>query len=249
MNVGRILLVIAVLVLLYIVIRYFFSSTNTLTATIMPGTTQQQITADKLATNSSGANSSNFTYSIWFYIDDWNYRYNERKVLFGRMGSPTSSNTSGSVSDVGGVNPCPLVSFGAIENNLSIAITCAAPDADKKTNTTVHKCNISNVPIQTWTNLLISAYGRTLDIYMDGKLVNTCLLPGIAMINNSADVYVTPNGGFSGWTAKLQYFPNASNPETAWDIYKQGYGSSMFSSYNIKVTFSKNGVESNGFTI
>jgi hypothetical protein len=69
------------------------------------------------------------------------------------------------------------------------------------------------------------------------------------MINTNSDVYVTPNGGFSGWTARLQYFPNATNPQTAWDIYKQGYGASMFSSYNIKVSFTKNGVESNGFTI
>lgn len=249
MDIGRILLFIVILVLLYIVVRYFFSSTTTLTASIMPGTTQQQISADKLATNSSGTNSSNFTYSFWFYIDDWNYRYNERKVLFGRMGSPTSSSTSGSVSDVGGINPCPLVSFGAIENNLNIALTCAATNSENNSNKIVHTCSVSNVPIQAWTNLLISAYGRTLDIYMDGKLVNTCLLPGIAMINNSADVYITPNGGFAGWTAKLQYFPNATDPETAWEIYKEGYGSSIFSSYNIKVSFTKNGVESSGFTI
>jgi len=249
MDISRIILIIVILVLLYIIIQYFLSTTSTLTSGIMPGTTQQQISASKLSPNSSRTNASNFTYSIWFYIDDWNYRYNERKVLFGRMGGPTSSTSSGSVSDVGGVDPCPLVSFGAIENNLNIALTCAAENAKTTSNTKVHTCTVNNIPIQTWTNLLISVYGRTMDIYLDGKLVNTCLLPGIAMINTSADVYVTPSGGFSGWTGKLQYFPNATNPQTAWDIYKIGYGGSMFSSYNVKVSFTKNGVESNGFTI
>jgi len=249
MDISKIILIIVILVLIYIVIQYFLSTTSTLTSGIMPGTTQQQISANKLTSNSSRTNASNFTYSIWFYIDDWNYRYNERKVLFGRMGGPTSSTTSGSVSDVGGVDPCPLVSFGAIENNLNIALTCAAENAKTTSNTTVHTCTVNNVPIQTWTNLLMSVYGRTMDIYLDGKLVNTCLLPGIAMINTDADVYVTPNGGFSGWTGKLQYFPNATNPQTAWDIYKEGYGGSMFASYNVKVSFTKNGVESNGFTI
>ncbi len=75
-------------------------------------------------------------------------------------------------------------------------------------NTVVHTCTVANVPIQKWVNLVLSVYGRTMDLYIDGKLVRTCLLPGIASVNSSADIYVTPAGGFDGWTSRLQYFPD-----------------------------------------
>ena len=247
MKIGRIFFVIIIFVLIYLFIRYFYKSEYTLSSVVTAGTTQQHISANNLAKNSSGANSSNFTYSIWFYIDDWNYMYNSTKVLFGRMGAPTSSVPTEAVAGVTGANPCPVVTFGAINNNLSIALNCASKGTTS--NTKVHTCTVSNVPIQAWTYLLISVYVRTLDIYMDGKLVNTCLLPGVAMIDNSADVYVTPKGGFSGWTSKFQYFPNATDPQTAWNIYRQGYGGSFFSKYNIKVAFLENGTETNSFSV
>jgi hypothetical protein len=258
METMTILFIIVILILLYLVIRYYFKSVNSLTTSIMAGTTQQQITSSKLGKSTSGNTSSNFTYSIWFYIDDWNYRYNETKVLFGRMSSPSTGTSAGagSMPGVSGKDPCPLVSFGTINNNLSVALTCAGDSVDGSgdsagsvAHTVIHTCSVSNVPIQVWTNLLISVYGRTLDIYLDGKLVNTCLLPGPALVNTTSDVYVTPNGGFSGWTSKLQYFENATDPQTAWDIYRQGYGGSMFSNYNIKVAFMENGNESKSFTL
>jgi hypothetical protein len=101
-------------------------------------------------------------------------------------------------------------------------------------------------------NLLISVYGRSLDVYLDGKLVKTCLLPGIAKINNEANVYITPLGGFSGWTSKFTYYPTALNPQEAWNIYQDGYGASwlanIFGKYNVKVSVLENGTEDSSFT-
>lgn len=258
MDIKSVILIIIIVVLLYIVIRYIFSSNNTLSS-LSSGTTMQTIDAGSL-TKGSVANSSNFTYSIWFYINDWNYKYGENKVLFGRMGGLTDT-TGSSVSGVSGAKPCPAVVLGSIENNLSIMLTCypgsgsvlSSGDVRSSDGSIVHTCSVSNVPIQKWVNLLISTYGRTLDVYLDGKLVTTCVLPGVAMINQNANVYVTPVGGFAGWTSKFQYFPNSTDPQTAWNIYQQGYGNSwlsnLFGKYKVKVTFSNNGTDSGGFTI
>ena len=60
-----------------------------------------------------------------------------------------------------------------------------------------------NVPLQKWVNLIISLYGRTLDVYIDGKLVRTCVLPGVAQVNPDADILVTPMGGFQWMDIKL----------------------------------------------
>jgi len=278
MDFKVILFIIIVIILLYIIVRYITSSNTTATG-LISGTTMQTINATDLASTSSGVKSSNFTYSVWFYIDDWNYNYGQPKVLFGRVSTATSSSTSNAstvASNLGlgnyglsqyGSNPCPLVTFGAVENNLSVALTVYSDSnatssslttddsVDPSSGAIIHTCSVPNVPIQAWCNLLISVYGRTLDIYLDGKLVNTCVLPGTAKVNSDANVYITPVGGFAGWTSKFVYYPNATDPQTAWNIYQQGYGASFFNNLfgsSFKVTFSTTdsaGNETSSYTI
>jgi hypothetical protein len=90
-----------------------------------------------------------------------------------------------------------------------------------------------------------------MDIYIDGKLVRTCLLPGVANINNNSNIYVTPLGGFEGWTAKFQYYPNSINPQDAWNIYSQGYANwlSMFNAYQLQISLVENGTTQSSVTI
>jgi hypothetical protein len=248
-----IVITIVVIVLILMLLRYIFSDPYTL-QNIQDGKTSSTIAATSLATNGSSVPSSNFAYSIWFYINNWNYRYGEPKVIFGRMGAVSGQGT-GSVPGVSGMDPCPAVVLGAVENNLDISLGCY-PGVDQEPTTpggttVVHTCSVSNVPIQKWVNLVVSVYGRSMDIYIDGKLVRTCLLPGVASVNNSANVYVTPSGGFEGWTSKFQYYPNSINPQEAWNIYTKGYSSmsSMFSSYQVQLALVENGKTQSSITI
>jgi hypothetical protein len=261
MDLKKVVLIIFVLLLIYIVYKYISKSSNTL-SDVVDAKTATKYDAEDLDGN---GDSSNFTYSIWFYIDDWNYRYGSNKVLFGRMGSKSSGNNEDidennvgkddintDIKGVGGVNPCPLVVLGAIQNNIKINMTVYPGKDDNyvsdDSNTesfasnkvsVVHQTMIANVPIQKWCNLIFSVYGRTLDVYINGKLTRTDVLPGVAKVNTDSPVIVTPKGGFSGHTAKFQYYNNSSNPEECWDIYKKGYGQStlgMLSNYTIKVS-------------
>ena len=248
-----IVITIVVIVLIFMLLRYALSDPYTL-QNIQSGQTSSTIDATSLATNGSNTPSSNFAYSVWFYINDWNYRYGEPKVVFGRMGAPSSTG-GGSIPGVNGLDPCPAVVLGAVENNISVSLGCY-PGVDQEPTTTggttvVHTCTVSNVPIQKWVNLIISVYGRTMDLYIDGKLVRTCLLPGVASVNNNANIYVTPAGGFDGWTSKLQYYPDSLNPQQAWNIYTQGYSNwmSMFSSYQVQISLVENGVVQSTTTI
>lgn len=253
MSVLSIVIGIVVVALVLMILRYVFSDPYTLQGT-QNGETASTIDATSLATNGSGSASSNFAYSVWFYVNDWNYRYGEPKVIFGRMGAP-STNGAGSIPGVNGLDPCPAVVLGAVENNISVSIGCY-PGLDEEPTTpggttVLHTCNIANIPIQKWVNLIVSVYGRTMDLYIDGKLVRTCLLPGVANVNNNANIHVTPAGGFDGWTAKLQYYPNSLNPQQAWNIYTQGYTSwlSMFNSYQIQISLVENGTTQTSVTI
>ena len=251
----NIVITIVVIVLIFMFLKYLLSDPYTLQS-IQDGKTASTIEASSLANNGSKVASSNFAYSVWFYVNDWNYRYGEAKVVFGRMGSVSRENT-GSIRGISGLDPCPAVVLGPIQNNIVVSLGCY-PGVDQQPttpggNTVVHSCAVSNVPIQKWVNLIISVYGRTMDLYVDGKLVNTCLLPGVANVNNNSNIFVTPMGGFNGWTSNLQYFPNALNPQDAWNIYVKGYGGSMFSnlfgSYQVEVSLLENGTVKNTVTI
>ena len=244
MEVRNILLFVIIVVLLIIVIRYIMKDVNTLTG-LTSGQTMQKIEASDLSSDSSSGTTSNFTYSIWFFIDDWNYRYGEPKIIFGRMTTGTS-----------GREPCPSVVLGPIQNNIVVSLA-VYPGLDEQpdpgTNYIVHNCPVANVPIQRWCNILISVYGRTLDLYLDGKLVKTCVLPGVAKIDGNAPVFITPKGGFSGWTSKFQYWPDSCDPQKAWNIYKAGYGGSLlgglFGTYTVKVSLMEGDTEDSSFTI
>jgi hypothetical protein len=269
MEAKNVFLFVIIIVLLYIVIKYVVKDVNTLSG-LVSAQTMQKIEASSLASSSSAGATSNYTYSIWFYIDDWNVKYGDPKVIFGRMASEIDKN-----------QPCPLVTLAPLENNLIVSLAIypgmdSAPiDTTTATTTTattdnatitstdvsssdsesisIHRCMVANVPIQKWVNVLISTYGRSLDIYIDGKLVRTCVLPGVARIESSTPVYITPNGGFSGWTAKFQYWPESCDPQKAWNIYKAGYGASMLAGllgkYTIKLSLMEGDTEDSSFSI
>jgi hypothetical protein len=204
----------------------------------MSGTEVQTIVAKDLAKDENQLNRSNYAYSIWYYIDDWNYNYDKQKILFARI--PISASV-----DLATDNPTPGVYFTENTNDLGVCLLTGE-------GSTPETATVENVPIQKWTNVTISVYGQSLDIYLDGKLVQTKPLANVAYINQEASVYITPNGGFSGWTSKFAYYPNALNPQEVWDIYSAGYGSSwlsnLFGKYNVKISFLENGTEDSSFT-
>jgi hypothetical protein len=233
MNFQNIILWIIVIVLLIIVYNYIFSDVSTLSG-LISAQTLQRIEPTSL----TQTNAVNFTYSIWFYIDDWNTNYGVSKVIFGRMNDTTNIS-----------RPCPLVSLNDTNNNIDVKLTVSGPSSSSSQFT----CSVDNIPIQKWVHLLISVYGRTLDTYIDGKLVRTCVMPGIPIVNPQAPIFVTPNGGFSGWTSHFQYWGDAMNPQSVWNIYKQGYGGSflgnLFGSYAVKLSLINNNVETSSYTI
>ena len=111
---------------------------------------------------------------------------------------------------------------------------------------------IKNIPIQKWVNLIISVYGRTLDTYLDGKLVRTTLMQGTAKVSSTTDVILTPLGGFSGYTSKFQYWADATDPQNSWNIYEQGYDNSSFfgiNQYEVKVSVLNNNVTTGSITV
>jgi hypothetical protein len=245
---GFILNVLAVfltLIVIYYILSWLFGGNSVTIKTNVDGKTSNVIPASTIPSSSV---SGNYTYSVWFYVNDWNYRFGEQKILLSRLN--------------GDKNPSPVISFDTMENNILIALSTynssappAAPPGTPTPNTKsqTNTYTVRNFQLQKWVNLIVSVYGRTLDVYLDGKLVRTFVLPGTANVSASSNLTITPNGGFDGQTSNFQYWPNASNPQQAYNIYKAGFGGSilgnLFNKYRLKISFLDNNIESSSFEI
>ena len=233
MIVATILSIIVLVVIIYLLFRLFNSNNNKLSDK-MPGNQEKIIMPSSL---SSFSNSNNYTYSIWFYIDNWNYRYGEPKIILGSLDDNK--------------NPSPSITLGSMQNDINISLTCYPQN--NSTKHVIHTCTLENVPLQTWTNLVVSLDGRSLDVYMNGKLVKTCILPGVAKISTNAKIHITPGGGFSGYTSHLEYRSKSSNPSEVWAMYKKnanmatGSLANASSKYKIKVALVDNNKEEKSF--
>ena len=112
---------------------------------------------------------------------------------------------------------------------------------------------VPNIPVQAWTMVTVNINQLNVEVYINGKLQTTGQLDYIANPSASAPVYITPNGGFAGWTSKFGYYPNSLNPQDIWNLYQNGYGgswlSNLFGSYNVKISLIENGNPSSSVTI
>lgn len=85
-------------------------------------------------------------------------------------------------------------------------------------------CDIQNIDLQRWINLTISISGRIMDVYMDGKLTRSCILPNPirASDTGSQSIEMVPNSGFGGYFSYLRFFNYAPTPDTIYANYQAG---------------------------
>ena len=234
MSFKTILLGVIVVVILYLVWKYVFAD-NTNQSLSMGGNAKnkQTILASSLPGNPA---SIDFTFSIWIYVDNWQYQYSKPKVIFRRTNSATNTLS-------------PSVALAPSTNDLDISLTTFSATSTSN----VDNWSIQNIPIQKWCNIIISTNTRAVDTYIDGKLVNTHVLEGVPSTDKNAPIFVTPDGGFAGETSKFRYYSRSISPREAYDIYREGPGSNwlsdMLSQYKLKFAFLKNNEEINSFEI
>lgn len=220
--------VVAVL-LLYVIWQYLTDS-YTQIGNMQKGSIKTTLPASTLPPNN---NPSNFSISLWFYVTNWSCG-TTAKDMFKIKGGDTADNF--------------VIKLGACQNDLDV-VTKVSGSANQSV------CHVSNIPIQRWVCLIVSIYGRTLDIYLDGKLVRTCVLPSvsIALANQTQLTNIEIGGGFDGFITSIRYKAQPVNPQEAWNTYTDGYGGSMLqdilNKYKLKLSFLVDDVEKQALTI
>ena len=225
-NTKKIIILIIVILVLMIIFNWSSFVSKSRLSTLVSGKTEITVLASEIETS-----KTNFSYSMWVYIDDWNHRYGENKVILVRQDENGNSN--------------PKIYLGDDINDLTVEIQCY--DNNYNDSPTLHECTVKNIKMQKWVHIVTVVNNRTLDIYVDGKLVRTCLLPGVPKLDNEADISITPDGGFSGFTSNVEFYNYVLNPQDVWDIYSRGYGGSLLGNilgrYRAKLAFYEDNVE------
>ena len=83
-------------------------------------------------------------------------------------------------------------------------------------------CDIVELPLQRWVHVGVVLWNRTTDIYLNGKLARSCILPNVPYVNWGAGVQVCNNGGFNGKMASLRYFNRSLNATEMYKLYSKG---------------------------
>jgi hypothetical protein len=227
MNLLTIAVFVLIIVLIYVIYKLMSKTTMNVSG-FSDAANPVILPCKKFGTSTN----SNYGYSTWLYIDTWATdgstavtknvltRYNTSNILF-------------------------KLYLDNDQNDLNLEIngtsgTTTAPGTTTTTGTTMFnpKCTIRNVQLQKWINITISVYGNTVDMYLDGKLVRTCIMINLPIPLDVGD-NVCIGGGYTvsggkltlpiagtlqGYISNVVYKANYFTPEEAWNIYSAGYG-------------------------
>lgn len=156
----------------------------------------------------------------WMFVKDWNYGFGKKKSIMKRPDTTNQAVTN------------PHISLHPTDNTLQVSVSIfpSGEDAGKITpapaghtgaTDDVFTCDVPNIPLQTWFSVGVTVFGRNLDIYIDGKLVKSCLMPGVPK-PAVGDIQVTPDGGFSGQICNFNHYSRMLTPGDAMNFWSAG---------------------------
>jgi hypothetical protein len=214
MNSKLVLAVVVILLLLYAIFKALTVSYATL-GSMQPSKTQTTLAGTNLPT-SIKVNSS---ISVWFYIKEW--VNNAHIVRF-----------SNSATGVGANDIIMSIKFASGRNNIIIK-----PRSDSTIT-----CDIAEFPLQKWAHLIVSYNGSAMDVYLDGKLIKSCVVDRGSQLNNTQSIILGDKDSTDfGFITNVKLKTSPIAPQEAWDIYAEGFGGSPWSDllnkYKLKLSF------------
>lgn len=287
MNLTNIIIIVIILIIIYIVLTKVILKTNILYDDILDASEEpdyslpsgsglfssnRTVSKNEIPNDVMSDNfTSNFMISVWFYVDSWDTTTQLKNILYF---ANSSDNQSISIPNFTGISEISCNNIDNIQrfsltldqydNNLFIDIasmrndTNCTKDENRKDIHTRYK--IENIPIQKWNCLTISVDTLLLDVYLDGKLMNSFILPSTFNPGDQANNIYLGNGksdtniyGFQGFITRVRYEPNAINTQEALNIYRAGINKSLlksiFNRYSMKVSFLEYNKEKGSFSI
>jgi len=153
-----------------------------------------------------------FTWSVWIFVDDFTYKQNEYKHVFHKGND--NINISGNSIGLNYPNNGPGLYITPHTNNLLVIMNTFEKIKEEVI--------IKDLPIHKWVSVIIRVSNQhVLDIYINGVLTKRHQMKSVPK-QNYGDVFVSMNGGFSGYTSELRYFDQAIGTNKIQSIVDSG---------------------------
>jgi len=239
----RVLFIILSFYLLYVIYQFLYSTTDTNNYPVMPDVTLGRpsgaaassdsalktfANTDKPGTIMKIVTGDDFSITFWMYIKDINWR-------------PSNNNFILSLGEAIGGKQSLLVYLSAYKYGLHVRTNAVNdPSSDVhplqdedvrstfKTQASIvpsrSACDINNVDLQKWVHVSIVSSAKTLDVYLEGKLARSCILPGNIHIPQIYYLNLFAYNGFGGFISNLTTHDYSLNPEQIWTKYMAGPG-------------------------
>jgi hypothetical protein len=86
------------------------------------------------------------------------------------------------------------------------------------------QCDIPEIDLQRWTMVTVVLSGKTIDVYIDGKLLRSCVTASYFKVDPTADVQlkIAERGGFDGYIGHTTVGSYVMNPDEIYKTYMSG---------------------------
>jgi hypothetical protein len=236
-NLIRIILIVLVFVGVYYLYKYLFTSSGLdiyeLNAEFKPASTSPAVVKDFPKQVYSGGELS---VNIWVYFQDPRISSTStnsagKKHIFS-LGKASGTGDSRTLAG----EQTMVVYLDSNSNTMKVAVatepttagstTTMITDASVSIPTSNVHATIRDIEFQKWIMLTFTLNNKVLDIYMDGKLARSVVLPGMYYVGTPATdaIYLTAAayGGFGGYIGNTKMANYALNPEEVWRLYMSG---------------------------
>lgn len=244
--VGQIVFAILALVALYYLYQFLFAPSGLEGTTVINGIKDANpekayITpADQLPALYEGGE---YSLNGWIYINDYSVNRGLNKHVFSLGGSTfltvavflgpyknslairvhtKQGSASATAAAPAGAAP------GTASDDLSIINIKPMFKTPQMENSLVsgnRPCDIHSIDMQKWVQVTIALNNKTCDVYIDGKLARSCILPAFYKVDKSnLTLNVADFGGFGGFVSNVSAYNYALNPEQIWRLYMSGPG-------------------------
>jgi hypothetical protein len=218
------ILIIIGLVGLYYLYKYLFASSKVSSYDLLKKSTSGNpsakitVSSDDIAPLYEGGE---FTISTWIYINNWSYRNNQYKSILTIGGRTTDTIRI----YLGAFKPKLMVrlKYSDTDDTVSQSSLFTSPQMDSDMNESTDLCDLPEIELQRWVNITVAVNGRTVDVYTDGKLARSCVLPSLFKVDAGGyHATLLDYGGFGGLISNTMMYDTALGPDSVYKNYMAG---------------------------
>jgi hypothetical protein len=252
----NIILVLLGLVFIFYLYKFLYSTAISSSTTVTQGQ-QSAATLQTVKTFPIPFEGGEYSVNTWVYVSSFNKNRNTRKHVLEVKGEYFSTllialgafkNTlavrthsvdlvsgvqsgrgsgSGSGATITTTNPPNAGAVGSLATtDVDTIFTPMAMDDDTLPPPV---CDLPEIDLQRWTMITVVLSGRTIDVYIDGKLSRSCMSSSYYKVDpTGVTLSIADRGGFDGYIGQTTVGTYSMNPDEIYRAYLSGpQGSSL----------------------